>query len=77
MQRRIPKLKPVQRNCIFCDGKQEPNYKDIDVLSRYLSERGKLMPQTRTGLCTKHQRRVAQTVKQARHMALLPFVVRA
>lgn len=76
-QRRTQKLRPVAKDCPFCHQHVEPNYKEINVLTRYLSERGKLMPQTRTGLCSAHQRAVTQEVKRARHVALLPFVVRA
>jgi small subunit ribosomal protein S18 len=76
-QRRDQKLRPVARNCPFCHQKVEPDYKEINVLTRYLSERGKLLSQARTGLCSYHQRRVTQEVKRARHVALLPFVVRA
>jgi len=76
-QRRDQKIRPVARDCPFCHQKTDPNYKDINVLTRYLSERGKLLPQTRTGLCSLHQRSVTQEIKRARHVALLPFVVRA
>jgi small subunit ribosomal protein S18 len=77
MQRRIMKLRPVARDCIFCKEKREPDYKDVQGLTRYTSERGKLLSQARTGLCTKHQRRVARSIKHARHLAMLPFVVRS
>ena len=76
-QRRSMKIRPVAKDCPFCHGHTEPDYKEVTVLTRYLSERGKLLPQTRTGLCSTHQRAVAQAVKRARHVALLPFVVRA
>ncbi|HCM81990.1 TPA: 30S ribosomal protein S18 [Patescibacteria group bacterium] len=76
-QRRNQKVRPVARDCPFCHQKSEPDYKEINIISRYLSERGKLLPQTRTGLCSFHQRKVTQEVKRARHVALLPFVVRA
>jgi len=77
MQRKMIKLRPVARDCVFCKEDREPNYKDVQGLLRYTSERGKLLAQTRTGLCTKHQGRVARSIKHARHLAMLPFVVRA
>ncbi len=77
MQRKIIKLRPVARDCVFCKEKREPDYKDVQGLIRYTSERGKLLSQDRTGLCMKHQRRVARSIKHARHLAMLPFVVRA
>ena len=72
-----PKLRPVKRNCPFCKEGKTPDYKESQILSRYLTERGKILAMTRTGLCSKHQRIVTREVKRARHMALLPFVVRA
>jgi small subunit ribosomal protein S18 len=75
---RSPKrLRPVARNCQFCNNKIEPNYKDTTVLGKYLTERGKILGRTRTGVCSKHQRAIEQAIKRARHLALLPFIVRA
>jgi len=67
------KLKPVAVNCIFCNTKTVPDYKKYADLGKFMTERAKIMPKTRTGLCAKHQRRVAQEVKRARILALLPF----
>lgn len=75
--RKIQKLKPVAKNCPFCANKSEPDYKDVGLLERYVSERGKLLGKARTGICSKHQRSLTGEVKKARFIALLPFVVRA
>lgn len=48
-------------------------YKDVDLLRRYLTDRGKIRPRRQTGLCARDQRRLAVAVKRARHLALLPF----
>lgn len=48
-------------------------YRDTDLLRRYLTDRGKIRPRRQTGLCARDQRRLAQAVKRARHLALLPF----
>jgi small subunit ribosomal protein S18 len=48
-------------------------YKDVELLRRYLTERGKIRPRRQTGLCARDQRRLATAVKRARHLALLPF----
>ncbi|MEK7129413.1 MAG: 30S ribosomal protein S18 [Patescibacteria group bacterium] len=69
--------RPVAKNCMFCAGKTSPDYKDTAVISKYLTERGKLLGRARTGVCSKHQRILTIAVKRARHVALLPFVVRA
>lgn len=71
------KLRPVARNCQFCANKTTPNYKDAQALEKYVSERGKILGQARTGVCSKHQRGVTIAIKQARHLSMLPFVVRA
>ena len=71
MKRKIIK---VAKNCIFCKEDKLPYYKDVAVLSKYVSERGRLMGRDRTGICSKHQRILTIEVKRARHLALLPFV---
>ncbi|KKQ92467.1 MAG: 30S ribosomal protein S18 [Candidatus Woesebacteria bacterium GW2011_GWA2_40_7] len=75
-KRRILKEAPVARNCPFDKNKTEPDYKDIGILTKYISDRAKLLGKDRTGLCAKHQRRVALSIKRARHLALLPYTPR-
>jgi small subunit ribosomal protein S18 len=60
--------------CRFCNGSVKINYKDADVLRRFTTERGKIIPRRITGTCAKHQRRLAKAIKRARVLALLPFV---
>lgn len=52
------------------------DYKDVNILKRFLSDRGKILPSRQTGNTAKQQRMIAQAIKRAREMALLPFVVR-
>ena len=52
------------------------DYKDIKMLQRYVSERGRIMPRRITGVSTKHQRDLALAIKRARFLALLPYVVK-
>lgn len=66
-------IEAVALNCPFCKTKVEPDYKQADVLARYLTDRAKVLGKDRTGLCSKHQRRVSIAIKRARHLALLPF----
>ncbi len=69
---------PKVRVCAFCvDKNAHVDYKQPETLRRYLSDRGKIRPRRQTGTCAKHQRRLAQTIKRARHLALIPFVGRA
>ena len=66
---------PIRRkNCYFCREKiQEVDYKNINQLRRYVSEKGKIRSRRITGACRRHQRQVAVAVKRAREMALLPY----
>ena len=62
------------RICQFCADKTLViQYKNIDLIKRYVMDDGKIRPRRETGACAKHQRVVAQAVKRARHMAMLPF----
>lgn len=69
-------MKGVPKECYFCAEKKEPTYEDVGVLQRFLTERSKIIPRSRNGLCGKHQNAMALNTKYARHLALLPFVVR-
>ena len=60
--------------CRFCVQKLKIDYKDTDTLRRFITERGKILPRRITGTCAKHQRALAASIKQARIIALLPFV---
>jgi small subunit ribosomal protein S18 len=59
--------------CAFCAEKIAIDYKDIGRLRRYVSDRGKIEPRRRTGVCAKHQRSLALAIKRARYLALLPY----
>ncbi|MDR0718664.1 MAG: 30S ribosomal protein S18 [Treponema sp.] len=60
--------------CKFCVQKLRIDYKDADILRRFITERGKILPRRITGTCAKHQRALAVAIKRARMIALLPFV---
>jgi small subunit ribosomal protein S18 len=60
--------------CSFCVEKSSRiDYKNYDMLRRYLTERAKIRPRRQTGTCARHQRALARAIKRARHLALLPF----
>ena len=62
------------RECAFCSDKSAKiEWKQVEVLRRYVSDEGKIRPRRQTGSCAKHQRELARAIKRARHMALLPF----
>ncbi len=61
--------------CQFCaDKTKEIDYKDVDTLKKFVTERGKILPKRITGTCAMHQRAVTKAVKRARVVALLPYV---
>jgi small subunit ribosomal protein S18 len=64
-----------RRSCYFCkEHIDEIDYKGVNQLRRYISEKGKIRNRRVTGACRRHQRQVAVAVKRAREMALLPYV---
>ena len=66
---------PRRRVCSFCvDHIKYIDYKNVDQLRRYLSDRAKIEPRRRTGVCAKHQRTLRIAIQRARHLALVPFV---
>ncbi len=61
--------------CQFCADKAESiDYKDVDKLRKYVTDRGKILPKRITGTCAMHQREVTTAIKRARIVALLPYV---
>ena len=71
MQRRFRSRRKV---CAFCQDKEkELDYKDVQTLKRFVSDRGKILTRRITGTCAKHQRQVQAQVKRARQIALLPY----
>ena len=72
--KRRPMGRRRKKVCVFC-GKEnnEIDYKDVNKLKRYVSERGKILPRRITGNCAKHQRALTVAIKRARHIALMPY----
>ncbi|MHC1784521.1 MAG: 30S ribosomal protein S18 [Anaerolineaceae bacterium] len=66
---------PRPKICQFCADKNiKIDYKAGDMLRRFVTEEGKIRPRRQTGTCARHQRELAGAVKQARQIALLPFI---
>lgn len=60
--------------CQFCADKNvQIDYKQADALRRFVTEEGKIRPRRQTGTCARHQRQLANAIKRARHLAMLPF----
>ncbi len=75
MRRRTPRRR--KKVCVFCADKNHVgiDYKDVNKLKRYVSERGKILPRRITGNCAKHQRALTVAIKRARHIALMPYTM--
>lgn len=62
--------------CYFCKEGVPIDYKDVELLKKFISEKAKIRSRRATGTCAKHQRRLAVAIKRAREMALLPYISR-
>ena len=70
----MAQFKRRKKTCYFTDNKIEKiDWKDVDLLRHYVSDRGKILPRRVTGTSAKYQRELTVAIKRARHMALLPF----
>ena len=59
--------------CFMCTTGRDINYKDVDILKKYINDKGKILPRRVTGACAKHQRHIAEQIRIARAIALLPY----
>lgn len=64
--------KKKKKVCYMCTGK-DIDYKDVETLRKYINDKGKILPRRVTGACARHQRHIAQQIKRARIMGLLPY----
>jgi len=72
--RRDYRRRPKRKVCSFCADKSTYiDYKDVNRLRRFVTERGKILPRRVSGNCAKHQRALAVAVKRARELAFLPY----
>ncbi|MDP2922897.1 MAG: 30S ribosomal protein S18 [Candidatus Omnitrophota bacterium] len=70
------KIFGLKKSCVFCKKESDINYKNIELLSRYVSSKGKIMSRRSSGNCAKHQRRIAKEIKLARFLSLLPYLAK-
>jgi len=65
----------IRRYCKFCEKRIDKiDYKEVDLLKYFITDRGKIIPRRISGTCARHQRQLTTAVKRARILALLPFV---
>ena len=68
-------MRRKKKVCAFCGAEGDVDYKEVSRLTKYISERGKILPRRVTGTCARHQRMVTTAIKRARNLALLPYTV--
>lgn len=73
LSRVVKKIK-INEKCPFCQGKSRPDYKEVEILKKFITERGKIIGRDYGGTCASHQRQLTKEIKRARHLALLPFI---
>jgi small subunit ribosomal protein S18 len=72
-QRRKIQIRKMYEKCPFCEKRIDPDYKDYKMLEKFLSDRAKILPSVRSGVCSRHQRKLSIAIKRARILALLSF----
>ena len=73
-KRKKYRVRNSQAKSHFTETNTIPDYKDYEVLAQFITDRGKILPRSRTGLTQKQQRQLAIAIKRARHLARLPYV---
>lgn len=70
-------FRPRRRKvCYFCVTRNvDIDYKDVELMRKFMSDRGKILPRRRTGTCPRHQRELARHIKKAREIALVPYTI--
>ena len=71
--KRKVKVRPINRHCVYCKGKIEPSYKDVETVNDFVTERARMVGRARSGVCSRHQKKLAIAIKRSRHIGLLPF----
>ena len=70
-------IKQRKKYCYFCKENIDTiDYKDVSMLRKFVSDKGKIRPKRSTGNCVQHQRKIAHAIKRAREMALIPYFLR-
>ena len=65
-----------EKGCSYCKNQSIPNWKDYEKMAEFLSARSRILGAQFSGVCSKHQRKLVKAIKQARHLALLPFTTK-
>ncbi|PIQ70200.1 30S ribosomal protein S18 [Candidatus Shapirobacteria bacterium CG03_land_8_20_14_0_80_40_19] len=73
-KKRLIRRPKTPERCYFCETKSALDYKQPEILRKFITERGKISSREYSGICSKHQRRLTKEIKKARFLSLLPFV---
>ena len=73
-KRKVIRHRPLYNKCPFCAAGSLPDYKNYESLREFATERARIMSSERTGVCSRHQRRLSLAIKRARYLGLLPLV---
>jgi len=73
-KRVVKKRIVVKKDCVFCKNDLDLDYKNLELISRYVNSRGRMISRKLSGNCAKHQRKVSVEVKRGRFLNLLPYV---
>jgi len=65
-----------KKDCVFCKNELDIDYKNLELIARYISSRGKILSRRISGNCAKHQRKIAREIKRARFLNLAPYTGR-
>ncbi|MBD3246507.1 MAG: 30S ribosomal protein S18 [Candidatus Omnitrophica bacterium] len=76
MARKKPKVVRFKKSCVFCKKDLDIDYKNLELLGRYVSSKGKIASRRITGNCARHQRKLTREIKRARYLSLLRYVAR-
>ncbi len=71
-----PQAARFKKDCIFCKKLLDVDYKNIELVSRYVNQRGRILSRRISGNCAKHQRKLAREIKRARFLNLAPYIGR-
>ena len=71
-----PRGPRFKKDCVFCKNEIDIDYKNLELLSRYVSSRGRIQSRRISGNCAKHQRKISREIKRARFLNLIPYVGR-
>ena len=72
-KRRKQVFRVMNEKCPYCEKGTDPTYKESVAIREFMTDRARIIPATRSGLCSRHQKKLGVAIKRARHLGLLPY----